>query len=301
MIYCMDVVEGLQKLESDSVDCIILDPPYNIGKDYGNNKTNLEMAEYVSWAKEWLTECERILKPNGTMYVYGFSEVLAHLSVNININQRWLIWHYTNRTVPSANFWQRSHEAILCCWKEDKTFFRDQVRVPYTKGYIKGYKNKGRKRPASKGRFGDSPDTSYKVNEKGALPRDVICSPSLAGGGGSKERFFYSPSLGKIFTSKQKKQLEELSIDDFISHPTQKPTKITETLLDACIEEGAKAKVVIPFAGTGSECYVCDRKGHEWVAFEINQDYVDMGNVLIKEGFPVNCSLVFDPEQDEEE
>ena len=301
MIYCMDVIDGLKKLESNSVDCMIIDPPYNLGKNYGNNKTNLEIAEYVSWARKWLAECERILKPNGTMYVYGFSEVLAHLSVNININQRWLIWHYTNRTVPSANFWQRSHEAILCCWKEDKTFFRDQVRVPYTKGYIKGYKDKNKKRPASKGRFGDSPDTSYKVNEKGALPRDVICSPSLAGGGGSKERFFYSPSLRKIFTSKQKKQLEEFDVDDFISHPTQKPIKVTETLLEACIEEGAKAKVVIPFAGTGSECYVCDRKGFEWVAFEINQDYVDMGNILVKEGFPINCELVFDPEKDEDE
>ena len=301
MIYCMDVIDGLKKLESNSVDCMIIDPPYNLGKNYGNNKTNLEIAEYVSWARKWLAECERILKPNGTMYVYGFSEVLAHLSVNININQRWLIWHYTNRTVPSANFWQRSHEAILCCWKEDKTFFRDQVRVPYTKGYIKGYKDKNKKRPASKGRFGDSPDTSYKVNEKGALPRDVICSPSLAGGGGSKERFFYSPSLSKIFTSKQKKQLEEFDVDDFISHPTQKPIKVTETLLEACIEEGAKAKVVIPFAGTGSECYVCDRKGFEWVAFEINQDYVDMGNILVKEGFPINCELVFDPEKDEDE
>jgi len=219
------------------------------------------------------------------MYIYGFSEILAHLSVNININQRWLVWHYTNKTVPSLNFWQRSHESILCCWKEDKTFFRDQVRVPYTENFIKGYKGKNRKRPGTSGRFGKSDKTSYTVNDKGALPRDVICSPSLAGGAGSKERFFYSPSLGKLFTSRQKKQLE---VDDLISHPTQKPTKITETLLDACIEEGTKAKVVIPFAGTGSECYVCDKKGHEWVAFEINQDYVDMGNILVKEGFPVN-------------
>ena len=219
------------------------------------------------------------------MYIYGFSEILAHLSVNISINQRWLVWHYTNKTVPSLNFWQRSHESILCCWKEDKTFFRDQVRVPYTDNFIKGYKGKNRKRPATSGRFGKSDKTSYTVNDKGALPRDVICSPSLAGGAGGKERFFYSPSLGELFTSKQKKQLE---VDDLISHPTQKPTKITETLLDACIEEGTKAKVVIPFAGTGSECYVCDKKGHEWIAFEINQDYVDMGNILVKEGFPAN-------------
>lgn len=285
MIIHSDVIEGLKKIDSESVDCVILDPPYNIGKDYGNNQTRLQMVDYTNWAEEWLTECERILKPGGTMYVYGFSEVLAHLSVNININKRWLVWHYTNKTVPSLNFWQRSHESILCCWKEDKTFFRDQVRVPYTEGFIKGYKGKNRKRPGTAGRFGKSDQTSYTVNDKGALPRDVICSPSLAGGAGSKERFFYSPSLGKLFTSKEKKQLE---VDDLISHPTQKPTKITETLLDACIEQGTKAKVVIPFAGTGSECYVCDQRGYEWVGFEINKDYVDMGNILIKDGFPAN-------------
>lgn len=294
MIYHIDVVEGLKKVKSNSVDCIILDPPYNIGKNYGNNKTKLEMSEYVSWAQQWLTECERILKPNGTMYVYGFSEVLAHLSVNINLNQRWLVWHYTNKTVPSLNFWQRTHESILCCWKEDKTFFRDQVRVPYTDRFIKGYKNKNRKRPNTKGRFTSKKDkevqTFYTVNDKGALPRDVICSPSLAGGAGSKERFFYSPSMSKLITSRQKKELvkDGVDISDLISHPTQKPVKVTETLLDACIEEGQIATVLIPFAGTGSECYVCEQRGYEWAAFEINEDYVQMGKLLVKNGFPKN-------------
>ena len=86
MIKHMDVVEGLKKIQSESVDCIILDPPYNIGKNYGNNKTNLQTSEYISWAQQWLSECERILNPYGTMYVYGFSEILAHLSVNISLN-----------------------------------------------------------------------------------------------------------------------------------------------------------------------------------------------------------------------
>lgn len=282
MIYHIDVVDGLRKLESESADCIIVDPPYNIGKDYGNNKTELETSEYVSWAKQWLAECERVLKPEGTLYIYGFSEILAHLSVNISMNKRWLIWHYTNKTVPSLNFWQRTHESILCCWKEQKTFFRDQVRIPYTETFLKNAA--GKKRKNTKGRFGNK-ESTYTAHEKGALPRDVICSPSLAGGAGLKERFFYSPSREKLYTSKQKKALV---VDDTISHPTQKPTKVTEILLDACIEEGSSATVVVPFAGTGSECYVCEQRGYEWTAFEINEEFVDMGNLLVKDGFPNN-------------
>jgi site-specific DNA-methyltransferase (adenine-specific) len=282
MIKHTDVVEGLKQIQSESVDCIILDPPYNIGKDYGNNKTNLQTTEYISWAQQWLTECERILKPDGTMYVYGFSEILAHLSVNISLNQRWLIWHYTNKTVPRLNFWQRTHESILCCWKEEKSFFRDQVRVPYTDTFLKNAA--GKKRKNTKGRFGNK-ETIYTAHDNGALPRDVICSPSLAGGAGLKERFFYSPSHQKLYTSKQ---VKEMNISDVISHPTQKPTKVTEILLDACIEKGGLAKVVIPFAGTGSECYVCDTRNYNWVGFEINEDFVDMGNTLVKNGFPQN-------------
>tara|TARA_R100000995_G_C3481592_1_gene124253 strand:+ start:1794 stop:2693 length:900 start_codon:yes stop_codon:yes gene_type:complete len=282
----MDVVEGLKKIQSESVDCIILDPPYNIGKKFGNNRTKLSTSEYVTWAKEWIGECDRILKPDGTMYIYGFSEILAHLSVNIDLNQRWLVWHYTNKTTPSSKDWQRTHESILCCWKEQRTFYRDQVRVPYTDAYIKGYSGDkaGKKRPPSKGRFGSSSDTSYTVDSRGALPRDVILSPALAGGYGAREKFFYSPENNfMLYTSKQKK---ELNIQDVISHPTQKPVNVTEKLLDACIKEGTKATVVIPFAGTGSECYVCDQRGYRWVGFDINEDYVNMGNMLVRDGFP---------------
>ena len=50
MIKHLDVVEGLKKIPSNSIDCIILDPPYNIGKNYGNNITKLEINKYVIWA-----------------------------------------------------------------------------------------------------------------------------------------------------------------------------------------------------------------------------------------------------------
>ena len=81
------------------------------------------------------------------MFIYGFSEILAHISVELDLEHRWLVWHYTNKTVPSLNFWQRSHESILCAWKDKKSlvFNRDAVREPYTDNFIKGYKGKNRK------------------------------------------------------------------------------------------------------------------------------------------------------------
>ncbi len=284
----IDCIEGLSQLEDNSVDCFIVDPPYNIGKDFGNNKTKKDIQEYVDWCEAWIVQCERALKPSGTMYIYGFSEILAHVSCKVNLPYRWIVWHYTNKTVPMLNYWQRSHESILCVWKDKnkRVFNRDAVREPYTENYIKGYSDGKRKRPAGEGRFakaGKGKETTYVVNNKGALPRDVIKISSLAGGAGV-ERFVYSPSKKDIFTRKQAKSL---SLEDQIIHPTQKPIKLTEKLLDACIRD-ADSNVVIPFSGTGTEAFVCHKKGLNWISFEINQDYVDMGNLLVKKGFPTN-------------
>ena len=99
--------------------------PYNIGKDFGNNSDKQTMDKYLIWCDEWIRECIRILKPKGTMYIYGFSEILAFIRVRININVRWIIWHYTNKTVPRLNFWQRTHESILCCYKDKPNFNKE--------------------------------------------------------------------------------------------------------------------------------------------------------------------------------
>tara|TARA_B100000131_G_scaffold101057_1_gene98064 strand:+ start:1054 stop:1929 length:876 start_codon:yes stop_codon:yes gene_type:complete len=290
MIIHGDAVEGLKSLETESVDCFLIDPPYNIGKDFGNNKRKQETKEYVEWCMLWYNECKRALKPSGTIFIYGFPEILAHLSVNIDLEHRWLQWHYTNKTVPRANFWQRTHESILCIWKDrsKRVFNKDDVREPYTEAFVKGYSGKNKdgtdkvvKRPPTAGRFGKAEQTAYKVNERGALPRDVIKVSALAGGSGRKERFFYSPSTDKLYTSKQ---IKEQEIKDGISHPTQKPIELTEKLLKSCRVDNFN--VVIPFSGTGSEAYVCDRNGYNWLSYELNKDYVRMGELLVKDGFP---------------
>jgi site-specific DNA-methyltransferase (adenine-specific) len=247
-----DTLDILPTLQSDSAQIIIADPPYNIGKDFGNDSDKQPMEEYLKWSEKWIKECLRVLKPNGTMFIYGFSEILALILSKIpyDINRRWIIWHYTNKNVASLNFWQRSHESILVLWKNDKVFNRDDIREAYTDGFLNGAA--GKERTATKGRFskGDK-TTTYTAHPNGALPRDVIKIPALAGGAGMKER---------------------------VNHPTQKPLALCEKLLRSCKQPNTEGYVLIPFAGSGSECVASKNLGLSFIGIELNEEYVALIN-----------------------
>jgi site-specific DNA-methyltransferase (adenine-specific) len=243
-----DALQLLPALPSDSAQIILADPPYNIGKDFGNDSDRQPMEEYLQWSEKWIKECLRILKPNGTMFIYGFSEILALIlsKVPYHIKRRWIIWHYTNKNVASLHFWQRSHESILVLWKEDKVFHRDEVREAYTEGFLNGAA--GKERANTKGRFSKGEKTTtYTAHPNGALPRDVIKIPALAGGAGAKER---------------------------VNHPTQKPLALCEKLLKSCKQPPTEGYVLVPFAGSGSECLAAKNVGLPFIGMELNPDYV---------------------------
>ena len=245
-----DTLHVLPTLEDNSAQIIIADPPYNIGKDFGNDSDKQPMEEYLTWSEKWIKECLRVLKPNGTMFIYGFSEILALILSKVphNIHRRWIIWHYTNKNVASLNFWQRSHESILVLWKTDKVFHRDEVREAYTEGFLQGAA--GKERTATKGRFSKGEKkTTYTAHPNGALPRDVIKIPALAGGAGMKER---------------------------VNHPTQKPIALCEKLLRSCKQPKTEGYVLVPFAGSGSECLAAKQQGLPFIGIELNEDYVKL-------------------------
>ena len=251
-----DCVTGMKKLPDNSIDTIICDPPYNIGKDFGKGSEKMKMDDYLTWCDTWIKESIRILKPKGTLYIYGFSEILAYIRVRIDINVRWVIWHYTNKTTPKLNNWQRTHESILVCSKDSKpNFNRDDVREPYTDDYLNG--SAGKKRRATKGRFQTSDkETVYTAHANGALPRDVIKVPALAGRAGTKER---------------------------VNHPTQKPLALCEKLIKASIIKDQENMLVVPFAGSGSECVAAKKIGINYIGYEINPEYVELCNQRLDE------------------
>jgi len=274
--YLVDVLEGLGKIENDSIDIILADPPYNIGKNFGTNKTNIPIKDYMVWCNSWINECYRVLKPTGSMFIYGFSETLAHISSSINYEHRWLVWYYTNKTSPRLKFWQRSHESILCVWKDSKSriFNVDDVRIPYTNNFIKNAA--GKIRQASVGRFSKgSKKTIYKAHSKGALPRDVIKISALAGGAGRAERWKYCKSHNEVFFNR------EHSNCDVIKHPTQKPLALSLRLLKSCKPDFGGV-VLIPFSGSGAEALAAKKLNMNFIGFDINSDYVKMANKILE-------------------
>ena len=220
------------------------------------------------WLEEWMAECYRILAPNGTMFVYGFSEILALILARVpkHINRRWLVWHYTNKNAASAGFWQRSHESILALWKKEKVFNKDLVREPYTESFLKNAA--GKKRAGTPSRFGSGVETVYNAHAKGALPRDVIKVAALAGGAGAKERVFYCKTCDELKVGTKQRNPCHDEEHDLTVHDTQKPLERKTT--------SRKNLVFVPFAGTGSECLAAKQLGLPFIAADLNEDYVQL-------------------------
>lgn len=240
-----DALEGLKSLPAQCADIVICDPPYPVN-NYSDKKI---LDDHLKWCDQWIIDALRILKDDGTMFIFGYSEILSFVRTRLPVplgNVRWLIWHYTNKNIPTLRFWQRSHESILCVWKKgDRPHFNlDDVREPYTELFLKGAA--GKKRVATKGRFSDgTKETVYTAHEKGALPRDTFKIPAITGQVGQNERVDFS---------------------------TQRPLTLCKKLIASARRQlPAETHVVVPFAGSGSECVAAYQMGCRFIGYEINE------------------------------
>jgi site-specific DNA-methyltransferase (adenine-specific) len=175
-IWVGDSIAWLRSLASESVDLVFVDPPYNIKK--AGWDTFESQQEYVNWSLEWIEQAARILKPTGTLYICGFSEILADLKFPASRffqGCRWLVWHYKNKANLRMD-WGRSHESILHLRKSRQfTFNVDNVRVPYGNHTLKYPEHP----QAETSQYGKGrKDHLWQPNPKGAKPRDVLEIPT---------------------------------------------------------------------------------------------------------------------------
>jgi len=131
-----DCIEFLKGLEDNSIGHINVDPPYNIGYDGGAGWDTFPSEEaYLDWCMGWLTECQRVLKPNRMMCVWGTQktdlffrlklEVLNKL--NEMVRQSAIHWSYNWGGRPRNNFAHKFETAW--CYSKGKDFYFDRTKV----------------------------------------------------------------------------------------------------------------------------------------------------------------------------
>jgi len=130
-----DAIALFKEVKDCSVDLIIADPPYNLGKDYGNNHDLKGFDEYLDFSLNWLKEAHRVLRPTGTIYVFMGVRFISYLydimdrKLKMFFNS-WICWHYTQGMGKTLGFSPR-HDDILMFNKSQKfTFNLDDVKVP---------------------------------------------------------------------------------------------------------------------------------------------------------------------------
>jgi len=228
-----DFFGAISRIPDTSVDLVVADPPYGLGKDYGNDSDRLSGTDYLEFSRRWTDAVIPKLKPSGSLYVFltwQYSpEVFSHLKTRmLMINE--IIW---DRKVPSMGGSTRKfssvHDTIgLFAVSRDYYFDVDSVRIAYD--------------PVTKKARTRSIFVGKKWLEVGYNPKDVWSETRL---------------------HRQHPERED--------HPTQKPLKIVERMVLASSPRGGL--VLDPFMGSGTTAVAALRHGRRFVGFELNRSY----------------------------
>lgn len=241
-IFNEDFLTGVRRVENESLDLVIADPPYSLGKDYGNNSDKMLPDEFLNWTRMWLTSVFPKLKETGSLYIFTtwrFSpEIFAFIKKHlIMVNE--IVW---DRKVPSMGGTTRRftsvHDTIGFFAKSPRYYFDlDAVRVPYD--------------PETKKARTRSIFVGKKWLEQGHNPKDVW-------------------SVARLHRLHRERE----------AHPTQKPLEIIERMVKSSSPEGGL--VLDPFAGSGTTVEACVRNHRNCLAFEINPNYCEIIRERIK-------------------
>ena len=240
-LYEGDSLAWLPGVPTGSVDLALADPPYNLNKAEWDNFESAE--EYIRWSLLWIEQVSRVLKPTGSLYVFGFSETLAdlkHPAMRFFRGCRWLVWHYKNKA-NLGNDWGRSHESILHLRKAGAVRLNmDAVRVPYGAHTLK-YPAHPQAESSQFGK-GQSTKREWLPHPLGAKPKDVFDIPTTCNGMGEKT-----------------------------PHPTQKPEELVRKLVLASSIEGDT--VLDPFSGSGTTPVVAEQLNRRWLGCDRSGEY----------------------------
>jgi site-specific DNA-methyltransferase (adenine-specific) len=148
-LYHVDCMKLLGAVKDASIDAIFADPPFNLGKDYGNGNRgdSLSTPEYLKWCYDWLKECVRTLKPGGALFVYVLPQWgyrFAHHLDDRGMELRHWIALSMKGTFPRGQKLYPAHYGLLYFTKgKPKTFNRVRLPIPTCRHCGKDVKDYG--------------------------------------------------------------------------------------------------------------------------------------------------------------
>ncbi len=239
-IYIKDAIHFLRNLPDNSVQLVLVDPPYNLDLEYWDR-----FPDYLDWAKQWVDEIYRIMSDNGNCVIFGgfqfqdlkqgdLLEILHYVRHSTKLRLiNLIIWHYKNGMSAHRYFANRHEEAIWLSKTKKYYFDLDSVRIPYDKESKKAALKDKRLIP--------------KNIEKGKNPTNVWEIGRL--NGNSSER---------------------------VGHPTQKPIEIIRRFVRALSYEGSL--VLDFFAGSGTTGRVCVEENRHSIMVDADKSLLDYFN-----------------------
>lgn len=279
-------------LPDKCANLIIADPPYfEVKGDFDFKWKSFE--DYLQEVEKWAKECKRILANNGTILWYGDSKNIAYSQIifdkyfNLLSNITCHIYdRQTNKiTIEDAKSFINTTERILMYSNEVKSgaslIFRDYIRneIIKSKGKIVLKEVNEALGTATNGGGVASACLSLDKSEPTMITKEMYqklqkwCYPYL-----QKNYELFSRPFNPIEQYKMDvlRVSQEGHITGKYNHETVKPEKLTRILIKTCSRENDL--VVIPFAGSGTECAMSIKENRNFVAYEITKKYVDMSN-----------------------
>jgi len=240
----LDVLEGC---EPEQFQLILADPPYfQVLLEQGWDNSWSSAAEYLDWTRQWVRACQRVLRADGLLYIFGqlgkrehvWLHVCSALTTEMQFHDM-LIWDRAVGYNERSDSFTPQYEMILVLRPSagDKPYFnKDAVRLPYTEETIQTYLRDKR--------YKDKAAREAHLR-KGKYATNILRIPSLKG------------------ISQEK-----------VGHPSQKPIALIDALVSSGSREGDL--VLDPFLGSGTTAVSCERLKRRWVGIESNPGYVKM-------------------------
>lgn len=232
-----DALTALKGIQTESVNLIFADPPYNIGKDFDGLKEQWEEVDFLNWCYTWLEECYRVLKKNGTLYLMNSTENMPFLDIwcrkKFTVKSR-IVWAYDSSGVQAKKHFGSLYEPILMLTKSEKDYVFN-----YTDIMVEA--KTGAKRKLID--YRKNPPQPYNTKK---VPGNVWEFPRV-----------------------------RYRMEEYENHPTQKPEALLERIIKASSNSGDI--VLDPFSGSFSTSATAQKLGRRSIGIEINEEYVKIG------------------------